>query len=211
MNSATLSTATGIALILATLIYHGGLVFLFVRAQFLEVLRLPREQQLPIIARHPGDYRWGCRIILIGWMVAALGYVMLAARLREAGDPMISMLAAVLFLIAIGAAIVFWTLWVTPTLLAAEEMARTTVMPAYYPTLQLAAESALGVYQMLALLATVGFGWALLQTGLLPSWVGWFTLGFGVFWAGVFLKTREGIPLLPMVMPVVIGVSLLVR
>jgi Domain of unknown function (DUF4386) len=206
-----LTTATGIALILSTLIYHGGLAYLFVRAQFLEVLKLPREKQLLIIARHPADYRWGSRIVLVGWIVAALAYVMLAALLREAGDPMISTLAAVLFLIAIGAAVVFWTLWVSPTLLAAKETARATMMPAYYESLQLAGESALGVYQLLALLATAGFGWALLQTGLLPSWVGWLTLGFGVFWAGVFLKTRETIPLLPMVMQVVIGIYLLLK
>ncbi len=207
----SLTTTTGIALILSTLIYHGGLAYLFVRAQFLEVLKLPREKQLLIIARHPDDYRWGCRIVLIGWIAAALGYVMLAALLREAGDPMISTLAAVLFLLAIGAAIVFWAFWVTPTLLAAEETARTTIMPAYYATLQLAAESALGVYQLLGLLATAGFGWALLQTGILPSWVGWVTFGFGVFWAGVFLKTRETIPLLPMLMQVVIGIYLLLK
>ncbi len=207
----SITTATGITLILTTLIYHGGLTYLFVRAQFLEVLRLPRDKQLFIIARHPEEYRRGSRVILVGWIVAALGYVMLATLLREAGDPMISTLAAVLFLLAIGAAIVFWVFWVTPTLLAVEEMARTTSMPAYYPTLQLAAESALGVYQMLALLATIGFGWALLQTGLLSGWVGWFTLGFGVFWAGVFLKTRETIPLLPMVMQIVIGVALMVK
>ena len=177
----SLTTTTGIALILSTLIYHGGLAYLFARAQFLEVLKLPREKQLSIIARHPEEYRLGCRVVLIGWIVAALGYVMLAARLREAGDPMISTLAAVLFLLAIGAAIVFWAFWVTPTLLAAEEMAHAHTMPAYYPTLQLAAESALGVYQMLALLATAGFGWALLQTGLLPSWVGQLTLGSSTY------------------------------
>jgi hypothetical protein len=84
-------------------------------------------------------------------------------------------------------------------------------VPAYYESLQLSAESSLGVYQLLGLLATAGFGWALLQTGLLPSWVGWMTLGFGVVWAGVFLKTSEAIPLLPMVMQIVIGVSLLLN
>lgn len=206
-----LTTTTGTVLILSTLIYHGGLAYLFARAQFLEVLNLPRREKLLIIAKHPDAYRWGCRIVLIGWIIAALGYVMLAALLREAGDPMISTLAAVLFLIGIGAAVVFWAFWVSPTLLAAEETARTTIMPEYYESLQLAAESLLGVYQLLGLLATAGFGWALLQTGMLPSWVGWMTLGFGVVWTGVFLKTSEAIPLLPMVMQVVIGVSLLLK
>ena len=206
-----LTTTTGIVLILSTLIYHGGLAYLFVRAQFLEVLKLPRRERLLIIARHLDAYRWGFRIVLVGWVVAALGYVMLAVLLRDAGDPMISTLAAVLFLIGIASAFVFWAFSVSPTLLAAEEMARTSNVPVYYEILQLSAESSLGIYQLLGLLATAGFGWALLQTGILPSWVGWMTLGFGVVWAGVFLKTSEAIPLLPMVMQVVIGVSLLLN
>ena len=112
----SITTATGIALILSTLIYHGGLAYLFARAQFLGVLNLPRKEKLLVIARHPDDYRWGGRIVLIGWIVSALAYVMLAALLREAGDSMVATLAAVLFLIAIGAAVVFWAFWVAPTL-----------------------------------------------------------------------------------------------
>ena len=206
-----LTTTTGIVLILSTLIYHGGLAYLFVRAQFLEVLKLPRRERLLIIARHPDAYRWGFRIVLVGWVVAALGYVMLAVLLRDAGDPMISTLAAVLFLIGIASAFVFWAFSVSPTLLAAEEMARTSNVPVYYEILQLSAESSLGIYQLLGLLATAGFGWALLQTGLVPGWVGWMTLGFGVAWAGVHLRSDETIPLLPMVMQVVIGISLLLK
>jgi Domain of unknown function (DUF4386) len=207
----SLTTTTGITLILSTLIYHGGLAYLFARAQFGEVLNLPRAKRLLIIAKHPDEFRWGCRILLMGWIVAALAYVMLAALLREAGDPTLSTLASVLFLLAIGAAVVFWAFGVTPSLLAAEETARTTIMPGYYESLQLAAESALGIYQLLALLATAGFGWALTQTGIVPSWVGWLTLGWGVLWAGIHLRTKETIPLLPMVMQVVIGISLLLK
>ena len=220
----SLTTTTGIALILSTLIYHGGLAYLFARAQFGDVLNLPvpqkigdhllvghRREKLLIIAKHPDDYRRGSRIVLVGWIVAALGYVMLAALLRDAGDPITSTLASVLFLIGIMAAVVFWAFHVSPTLLAAKETARTSTVPDYYESLQLAAESSLGVYQLLGLLATAGFGWALLQTDILPGWVGWVTLGWGVVWAGVFLKTSDGIPLLPMVMQVVIGVALLLK
>ena len=86
----SLTTFTGIALILSTLIYHRGLAYLFARAQFGEVLNLPRREKLLIIAKHPDAYRWGCRIVLVGWIVAALAYVMLGVLLREAGDPIIS-------------------------------------------------------------------------------------------------------------------------
>jgi uncharacterized protein DUF4386 len=207
----SLTTTTGIALVLSTLIYHGGLAFLYARAQFGEVLNLPRAEKLLIIAKHTDEYRWGCRILLIGWIVSALGYVMFAALLRDAGDSIISTLAAVLFLIAIVLAVVSWVFHVSPTVLAAEEVARTSSVPAYYEILQVSADSSLGVYQLLGLLATAGFGWALLRTGMLPSWVGWVTLGWGALWAAVFVKTSNGFPLLPMVMQVVIGISLLLK
>lgn len=210
----SLTTMTGIVLILSTLIYHGGLAYLFARAQFGEWLKLPQRsyrEKLLIIAKHTEEYRWGFRIILIGWIVAALGYVMLTALLRDAGDLMISALASVLFLMGIVSAIAFWALSVTVTLLAAEETARTTIVPEYYKVLEMSAESLLGVYQLLGLLATAGFGGALLQTGLLPGWVGWVTVGWGLLWAGVHLRSDETIPLLPMVMQLVIGIFLLLK
>jgi hypothetical protein len=210
----SLTTTTGLVLILSTLIYHGGLAFLFARAQFGDWLKLPQRsyrEKLLIIAKHPEEYRWGFRIILVGWVVAALGYVMLTVLLRDAGDPIISTLASVLFLMGIASAIAFWGFSLTANVLAAEEMARTEIMPEYYKVLVMSAESLLGVYQLLALLATAGFGWALLQTGILPNWVGWITLGWGILWAGVHIRSDETVPLLPMVMQIVIGISLLLK
>ncbi|HLE81944.1 MAG TPA: hypothetical protein VJA25_11695 [Dehalococcoidia bacterium] len=55
---------------------------------------------------------------------------------------------------------------------------------------------------------------------LLPSWIGWITLAWGLFFAGMSLKmagtravraTPNALPLLPMVMQLVIGISLLVK
>jgi hypothetical protein len=212
-----LTTVTGIALILSTMIYHAGIVFLWFRAQFGEVLNLPDRDKLLIVAKHSEEYRWGYRLVLIGWIVAALGYVMLTALLRDAGDPIISLLCSVLFLIGIVSAIAFWALHLTVTTLAAEQMSRTATIPEYYKVLEVSALALIGVYQLLGLLATAGFGWALLQTALLPSWVGWVTVGWAVFWAGVHLRKsglftpNDTIPLLPMVMPVVIGISLLLK
>ena len=73
-------TATGIALILSTLIYHGGLAYLFARSEFGDVLKASQKDKLVIIARHPGEYRRGCRLILLGWIVGGRG-------VRDARDP----------------------------------------------------------------------------------------------------------------------------
>jgi hypothetical protein len=136
---------------------------------------------------------------------------MLGALISQTGAPIISLLAVVLFLLAIASAVVFWVLYVSPTMLAAEETVRTSTAPAYYEILQMAAESSLEIYQLLGLLATAGFGWALLGAGLLSGWVGWAAIGWGLLWAVVHLRSNETVPLLPMVMPVVIGIALLVK
>lgn len=216
----SLNTSTGIALILTTLTYHGGLAFLYARAHFAEVLTLSRGERLFTFAKYSSQYIWGFRIVLVGWILAALAYVMLAVILRSAGDQIVSTLAVVLFLIAIVSAIGYWALALPITLLAAEEAARTSVVPEYYERHQLGAESLMEIYVFLGLLATAGFGWALLQTGILPSWVGWVTLGWGLFFGGISLKMAvarsvradlNAVPLLPMVMQLVIGLSLLVK
>ena len=113
-------------------------------------------------------------------------------------------------MIAIVLACFFWALHVRPTLLAAQETARTSIVPAYYGPLRSAAEASLQIYLILGLVATAGFGWALLQTGTLPPWVAWATCRMGDGVDRVSLVTSEGIPLLPIVMPLVIGISLLV-
>ena len=58
----SLTTATGIALILSTLIYHGDLAYLFARSEFGDLLEAPQREKLLIVARHPTDYRRGCRL-----------------------------------------------------------------------------------------------------------------------------------------------------
>jgi hypothetical protein len=216
----SLITATGIALILSTVIYHGGLAFLYARAHFAEALTLSRGERLFTIAKYPSQYVLGFRIVLVAWILSALAYVMLTMILWDAGDQIVSTLASVLFLIAIVSAIGYWALALPITILAAEEVARTAAVPEYYERHQLAPESLMEIYILLGLLATGGFGWALLQTGFLPSWVGWVTLAWGLFFALISLKmtaaravraTLNGVPLLPMVMQLVIGIALLLR
>ena len=207
----SLSAWTGLVLIMSTVTYHGGLALIFARAEFGEVLKRPRKDRFAIIARHLADYRWGYHSVLVAWIVAALGYIMLAALLRDAGDLIIATLASTLFLIGIVAAVVFWVLEVPFTLAAARQLAKSSTMPEYDEPFQLAADASLWVYQIVGLLATAGIGVALLQSNLLPAWIGWITLGWGALWTAALLKMSEGIPLLPMVMQIVIGAALLLK
>jgi hypothetical protein len=178
----SLSAITGLVLVLTTLTYHSGLALLFMRGQFGQVLSLPRRERFGVIARQIAVYRWGYRIILAAWIVAAMGYVMLAVLLQEAGALVVAALSSTLFLIGIVMAVVFWVFEAPSTLAASEQMARTSTLPPYAEPLQQVADASLWIYQLLGLLATAGFGWALVQSALLPGWTGWATLGWGVVW-----------------------------
>jgi hypothetical protein len=68
------------------------------------------------------------------------------------------------------------------------------------------------IYMVLAYLATAAYGGALLQTELLPKWLGWLTLVVGLFGVISFvvgLPTIFSIPAGVHLMPLLIGIVLL--
>lgn len=62
------------------------------------------------------------------------------------------------------------------------------------------------IYIVLRLAAQAGFGAALVQTDLLPAWVGQTTLAWSLVWLVVI---GLGIPAMLFIMPAVIGAALL--
>lgn len=64
------------------------------------------------------------------------------------------------------------------------------------------------VYLPMALIAVAGYGWAILETRLLPRWVGWFTAVWSLGW---LLLVPVGAPPVVVFAPLlVIGAVLLV-
>jgi hypothetical protein len=67
-------------------------------------------------------------------------------------------------------------------------------------------------YVILGFLGQMGFGFALLQTGLLPAWIGWATVGWSLIWLVVLPVARPRdmyFPVLYYVSPLLIGIALL--
>jgi hypothetical protein len=62
---------------------------------------------------------------------------------------------------------------------------------------------------VLANVAAVGFGLAIVRTSILPGWVGWLSLGVGLAIPIGVLVTRNGFPHLALPIPVALGVALL--
>ena len=57
-------------------------------------------------------------------------------------------------------------------------------------------------------LARAGVGWGILRTGLLARWVGYMAIGWSLFWLLASLGGGTP-PATPLIMPAVIGVTLL--
>jgi hypothetical protein len=202
---------TGWTHVLSTLLYMGGLAWVVFRAEFLAILEAPTNEMLAIVVRHVPAYQWGFALMSAGVIVTVLGLGMLSKLLAVASNNFLPQLAIIAF--AFGA--VLWVIdlafemSVTPS--AAREFARTGEVPAFFEPLWQWGEMMLRIYTVLAFLAIAGYGWALLQTGLLPQWVGWVSIAWSVFWLGHFIVIQDTIPLLHHVIPLVIGIALILQ
>jgi len=60
------------------------------------------------------------------------------------------------------------------------------------------------------LLATAGFGWAVLRSDVLPAWVGWVAVGWSVLWLVFPLVFKSDLPAAFALFPIIFGVGMLI-
>src|SRR6266699_1889936 len=95
---------------------------------------------------------------------------------------------------------------------AVQETARTGVVPNYYLPFHQWTQALFVIYTILAFSALAAYGGAVLSTRVLPHWVGWLALVYGL--AGLVLAgfTAGNVPpFLHYLMPIVVGILLLLR
>ena len=147
---------------------------------------------------------------VIAWIVQLLGLVLLTRLLVRAGDEQIAILAFTLVLVATLLAVLYTTFRMSVELWAAQEAARIGSVPAIFEPLRAWPHSFFAVAERAYFLATAGFGWAILRTGLLARWVGWAAIGWSLLW--LLAGLGGGVPpATPLIMPAVIGIALLWR
>lgn len=144
----------------------------------------------------------------VGWIVQILGFGMLTHLLLRAGDETLALPSFIAVLIAAILGIMHGTFHMSVETWAAQEAARTGNIPAAYEPFMIWIESAFQIAYVLQLLGTVGFGWSILRVKLLEPWLGWASIGWGMFWLLISL-VGAGVPGLLFIMPAVIGVVLL--
>lgn len=136
--------------------------------------------------------RWERSFVILPTVLTVLGLVLLADLLRAAGDTYLAQLGMALYLL--GAVLVV--------------VAETGFLHNGdwdYPQVV--------TFVVLALVAQATFGAALLQTGLLPAWVGWTTLvlNLGYLLVIAVVRPREVYyPAIHFVAPLIIGLALAV-
>jgi hypothetical protein len=141
----------------------------------------------------PGYLRLERSFVIAALLVVVLGLVLLERVLEAAGDTTLAPLAMAIFLIGAVLALV------------AETYSLSRQEWLYAPIV---------LFVVLAFLGQAVFGAALLQTALLPSWVGWAAIVWNLAWLVILpIARRRDIyyPWLHYAVPLLIGITLLTQ
>jgi hypothetical protein len=144
-------------------------------------------------AQTQGYLYWERGLVIAAILVATMGFLLLAQRLESAGDRIVAPLGMLLILVG------------TVLVIAAET---------YFLSRQQWSSAAVSVFIFLSLLGQAAFGASILRTGLLPAWIGWATIAWGLAWMIILPIARPEnmyYPWLHYVVPLLIGIALLLR
>jgi len=166
------------------------------------------QGSLAEMAPYAATYRLLDLLWTIGWIIQLMGFGLLTRLLFRAGDESLAIIAFIGILVAAIWGILHGTFHMSVEMWAAEEAARIGNTPEVYEPLAVWIGSAFRVAYVVHLAATAGFGWSILRSRLLPSWVGRVTIGWGVLWLVGYL-VGAGLPAILFIMPPVIGGALL--
>ena len=202
---------TGLTLILGCVLFLSGASLPVTNNTGTFIYSLPPQQWLGVVSTHPTLWWWVNVLILSGTLVTLLGFAQFTTLLRGAGDQVFSSSG----LIALGFGAVLWVIQLAFRLSidfsAAQETARTGVMPAFYVPLRAWTDALFAVYTILTFLAAMGFGGALVSTRLLPRWLGLVTMVYSLAGLGLFAAAHDMPPLFHYLLPIVMGILLLLR
>lgn len=140
----------------------------------------------------PAFFIWERSFIMAGVVLTAVGFFLLEGPLQSSAGSVLARTGATAYLFGgiLG--------------VAAEALDLTRKEQSFYPLVV--------IYVVLAFLAQVAIGGALLQAGLLAAWIGWVTIVWNVAWFVVVVRLSPRdiyFPVLHHVMPLLIGIGLL--
>jgi hypothetical protein len=202
---------TGITLIVGCLLFLAGASMPLTDTKGNFIWGLPPREWLRVIFAHPVLWQWANILFISGVVVTILGLILLTMLFRDAGDRAFSQLGLVAFVFGavLWVIILAFRLSIDPW--AAQETARTAVLPDFYVPLTLWTHALFVIYTILAFSALATYGGAVLSTRVLPNWVGWLAILYGLAGLGLLGFTGDAPPLLHHLMPLMMGILLLLR
>jgi hypothetical protein len=203
---------TGLALVVGCTIFGvGATLYMYVRDKGGPVIfGQPTAVWLRLVHEHPRLWRWATVPFGAGVPVIVLAETELALLLRAAGDPgwaplglVATVLGAVPWLVNLAARLV-----VDPW--AGAQQAATGAVPDVYEPLARWNGALFVIYTVLTFAGLGLFGAALLATSLLPGWLGWAAIAYGLAGLALLAITRDAPPFLHYLPVLAIGIGLLV-
>ena len=206
----TTHDVAGVILILSVIFVPGASLYMLVKDKHGPVIfGQPPHEWLRLVHEHPGPWRWATISFIGAMLVTVVGLDLLAGLLRGAGDPGFS--DAGLLVFAFGA--VLWVICLAARLTvdpwAGQELAKKGAIPDAYMPLSRWNGSLFVIFSILAFSGVAAFGGAIIATDLLPQWLGWATVIYSLGGLALHAITRDSLPAMHHLMPLVIGIVLL--
>ena len=199
----------GLTLIGGCCLFLGAVGLIPSDAQGNYIVNLPPQAALLVIAAQTTLWQWSLRFFLSGVIVTTLGMALLSRLLWDRAERLFSYLALITSLLGTTLLVIYLAekLGVDP--LAAQATASTGTVPDSYAVLTGWTTALLRVYTPLAFLALMLYGAALLVARMLPRWLGWTAITYGLAGLGLFVYAHDIPPLFHHLLPIVMGVLLL--
>jgi hypothetical protein len=201
---------TGSILILGCCLFLGAAGLIPTDNQGNFIVNLPLKEQLLVIPAHLSQLQWSLSLFITGLLLTIFGLAMFTGLLQDAGDHRFSLTALVILIFG-GALMVVdlaFGLGVDPV--AAQATASTGAIPDYYLALNQWTNVLFVIYTILAFVALVCYGGAVLSSHVLPHWVGWLMIVYGLAGLGLTGVTAGNVPpFLQHLLPILLGVLLL--
>jgi hypothetical protein len=201
----------GFTLIGGCFLFLGGAGLLPRDAQGNFSVNLPTQAKLLAIAAQPALFQWSTSLFLSGILVTALGFALLTRLLSDSGERTFSYLALIVSLFGTVLIVIYLAFWLGVTPLAGQETASTGVVPAYYEPLTAGTTALFRIYTVLAFSALALYGGALLVARMLPRWISWTALLYGLAGLGLVAYYHDIAPFVQYLLPIVMGILLLLR
>ncbi len=202
---------TGMTLLLGAVLFLAGASMPVTNSKGNIIYSLPPREYLLVVSAHSMLWQWASILFISGTIVTILGLVLLATQLRDAGDRAFSSLGLLAFVFGAVLWIIDVAFRLSIDLWAAQEMARTAAMPDYYVPLTRWTQTLFTIHTILLFSALAAYGGALLTTRVLPHWVGWLAVAYGIIGVAIFSFTADFPPAIHYLLPLVMGILLLLR